>query len=93
MLTELVRDKILEGFPDGNVTAQGDGSRMQIAVVSAAFGGKSRVVRQQLVYACINDLIREGTLHAVTISALSPEEAPAEGTLAEGAPADDATSD
>ena len=88
MLTDLVRDKILEGFPDGSVTAQGDGSRMQIAVVSADFGGKSRVVRQQLVYACINDLIREGTLHAVTISARSPEEAPAEG-----APADDATSD
>ena len=88
MLTDLVRDKILEGFPGGSVTAQGDGSRMQIAVVSAAFGGASRVVRQQLVYACIDDLIREGTLHAVTISALSPEEAPAEGTHP-----DDATSD
>jgi acid stress-induced BolA-like protein IbaG/YrbA len=88
MLTDLVRDKILEGFPDGRVTAQGDGSRMQITVVSAAFGGESRVVRQQLVYACIGELIQEGTLHAVTISALSPE-----GTLAEGAPADDATSD
>ena len=77
MLTDLVRDKILEGFPDGNVTAQGDGSRMQITVVSAAFGGQSRVARQQLVYACIGDLIREGTLHAVTISVRSPsEEAP-----------------
>jgi acid stress-induced BolA-like protein IbaG/YrbA len=83
MLTDLVRDKILEGFPDGSVTAQGDGSRMQIVVVSAAFGGESRVVRQQLVYACIDDLIREGTLHAVTISALSPEEAPADDATAD----------
>ncbi len=75
MLPDLVRDKILQDFPDSSVTAQGDGSRMEIIVVSAAFDGQSRVMRQQLVYACIGDLIREGTLHAVTISALTPVEA------------------
>lgn len=75
MLPDLVRDKILQDFPDSGVTAQGDGSRMEITVVSAAFDGQSRVLRQQLVYACIGDLIREGTLHAVTISALTPVEA------------------
>ena len=74
MLADLVRERILEGLPDCSVTAQGDGSRMQITVVSAAFGGESRVVRQQLVYACIAQLIQEGTLHAVTISARSPSE-------------------
>jgi acid stress-induced BolA-like protein IbaG/YrbA len=89
MLADLVRDRILEGLPDSSVTAQGDGSRMQITVVSAAFGGESRVVRQQLVYACIAELIQEGTLHAVTISALSPsEEAPSEE-----APSDTAATD
>ncbi len=82
MPTELVRDKLLEEFPDGRVTVQGDGSRMQISVVSAAFAGKSRVVRQQLVYACIGDLIRDGTLHAVTISALSPDDQPPAETAA-----------
>ncbi len=82
MLVDLVRDKLLEGFPGSSVAAQGDGSRMQISVVSEAFDGKSRVVRQQLVYACISDLIREGTLHAVSISARSPEEPPPAETAA-----------
>jgi acid stress-induced BolA-like protein IbaG/YrbA len=74
MLPDLVREKVLQGLPDSSVTVQGDGSRMEIIVVSAAFDNQSRVVRQQLVYACIGDLIREGTLHAVTISALAPTE-------------------
>ena len=74
MLHDLVREKVLQGLPDSSVTVQGDGSRMEITVVSAAFDRQSRVVRQQLVYACIGDLIREGTLHAVTISALCPTE-------------------
>ena len=74
MLPDLVRETVLQGLPDSSVTVQGDGSRMEITVVSAAFDNQSRVVRQQLVYACIGDLIREGTLHAVTISALSPTE-------------------
>lgn len=81
MLPDLVREKILQGFPDSSVTVHGDGSRMEITVVSAAFDGQSRVARQQLVYVCIGDLIREGTLHAVTISALAPaeEQQPSDG--------------
>lgn len=82
MLPDLVRERIVERLPDSRVSAEGDGSRMQIAVVSAEFDGKSRVARQQLVYACIGDLIRDGALHAVTISAVSPTEGPSAETPA-----------
>ena len=76
-LPELVGEKIRAGIPGSDVSAQGDGSRMEIQVVAEAFDGASRVQRQQLVYACINEMIAEGSLHAVTIQALSPTEAAA----------------
>ena len=49
-----------------------DGNRAVITVTSSAFEGKSRVQRQQLVYGCIDEFIKDGSLHAVTIRALTP---------------------
>lgn len=51
-----------------------DGNRALITVVSPAFEGLSRVQKQQKVYACIDEFIRDGRLHAVTIRALTPDE-------------------
>ena len=45
-----------------------------VAVVSAAFAGKSRVARQRLVHAALGDLMRE-RIHALSISAAAPGEA------------------
>lgn len=77
MLPDLVRERIAAGLPDSEVAAAGDGSRMQIKVIADAFEGASRVKRQQLVYGCIDGLIAEGRLHAVTIVAMTPAEAAA----------------
>ncbi len=74
MVTEEIRTRIQAELPDAQVDAQGDGSRMQIRVVSTAFDGLSRVQKQQKVYGCINDLIANGSLHAVSIQALTPDE-------------------
>lgn len=50
-----------------------DGNRALITVTSTAFEGKSRVQKQQLVYGCIDEFIKDGSLHAVTIRALTPD--------------------
>jgi len=52
-----------------------DGNRALLTVVSDEFAPLSRVQKQQKVYACIEEFIRDGRLHAVTIRALTPEEA------------------
>ena len=52
-----------------------DGNRAEITVISEVFGSLTRVQKQQRVYACIQDYISDGRLHAVTIRALTPEEA------------------
>ena len=73
MLDE-VRTRLEVAFPESQVSLQGDSSRLLIVVVGPEFEGVSRVKRQQTVYACITDLIREGALHAVTIRANTPGE-------------------
>ena len=60
---------------DAEVDVLVDGNRALITVVSPVFASLSRVQKQQQVYACIDDYIQDGRLHAVTIRALTPEEA------------------
>lgn len=74
-MNEQISEAIRARMPDARVAAQVDGNRAQITVVSSTFEGLSRVKQQQAVYACINHLIADGTLHAVSIRALTPDQA------------------
>lgn len=49
------------------VEVDGDGYHYQLTVVSEAFTGKTKVARQQWVYAKMNDFIISGQLHAVNM--------------------------
>ena len=70
-ITELVRARI-----DGaEVEVRSEGSHFELLVTSPAFEGLSRVRRQQLVYQAIGGLIQDGSMHAVTIRARTPDEA------------------
>lgn len=55
-----------------SVRVELDGNRAVIEVVSDAFADMNRVQKQQAVYACIEDYIADGRLHAVTIKAETP---------------------
>lgn len=74
MIADEVRARVEQAIVPSEVTAMGDASRMEVVVVSSAFEGVSRVRKQQLVYAAIAELIRDGALHAVTIRAYTPAE-------------------
>ena len=66
--------RVANGLAGTRVQVSGDGGRFQIEVVGECFAGASRVKRQQLVYACIDELIQSGAVHAVTIRAQTPAE-------------------
>ena len=72
-----MRKRIIESIQaslaESLVEVELDGNRALITVTSTAFEGKSRVQKQQLVYGCINEFIKDGSLHAVTIRALTPD--------------------
>lgn len=73
-MNDAIADAIRERMPDARVEALVDGNRAQITVISAGFEGMSRVRKQQAVYACIDAFIADGSLHAVSIRALTPDQ-------------------
>lgn len=69
-----VKALIEAGIPGSEVTVSGDGSHFDAIVVSAAFEGLSMVKEQQMVYATLGDRITNGTIHALSIKAYTPQE-------------------
>lgn len=49
-------------------------SHLDIMAVSESFEGLRSVKRQQAIYAPINELIADGTIHAVNIKSFTPSE-------------------
>ena len=73
-MVEDIEARLREELDAAEVAVEGAGNRFEIDVVSEEFEGLSRVKRQQLVYAAIDDLIASGAIHAVTIKAATPAE-------------------
>ena len=71
--TESIEQGIRAGLACERVEVIGDGQHFQALVVSAAFAGKSRVQRHQLVYAALGERMRE-EIHALSMKTLTPEE-------------------
>ena len=71
-MQEEITRRVVDAIADATVSVAVDGNRAMIDVVSPVFSDLSRVKKQQLVYACIEDLIASGALHAVTIKADGP---------------------
>ena len=68
-MNQVIAERIREALPGCEVEVAVEGNRALIEVASQAFEGLSRVQRHQAVYRCVEDLIAEGSLHAVTIRA------------------------
>lgn len=69
-----IEQLIKAGLPNCDVVVEGDGAHFEAIVVSADFAGKSRIQKQQLVYATVNKELLDGSLHALSIKAFTPEE-------------------
>lgn len=72
-MNEAISQAVADGIEAAEVDVVLEGNRALITVVSPAFEGLSRVQQQQKVYACIEAFIKDGSLHAVTIRARTPD--------------------
>jgi len=70
---ESVKAGIAAGLACEHLEVAGDGQHFEALVVSAAFAGKSRVQRHQLVYAALGERMRE-EVHALSMTTLTPRE-------------------
>ena len=66
----MVRDAIA----GAEVSVEGSGANYDITVVSDVFDGMRPVKKQQTVYAALGEAIASGSIHAVNIRTLTPEE-------------------
>lgn len=73
MTEQKLIELILAAFPGAEVSVVLNGGHVDITVISADFAGMRPVARQQRVYAPLAALIADGTLHAVNISAVTPD--------------------
>lgn len=71
---ESIRQILASGLGECQVDMQADGSKLMLSLVSNEFEGLSKVKRQQLVYALLNDRISSGEIHAVTMTTLTSDE-------------------
>ncbi|MEI6719321.1 MAG: BolA family protein [Betaproteobacteria bacterium] len=72
---ESVKQGISSGLVCEHLEVAGDGQHFEAVIVSAAFAGKSRVQRHQLVYAALGDRMRQ-EIHALSMRTLAPDEWP-----------------
>ena len=75
MQVEDVKALLTTEFPNAEVNASTDGHHYQVTVITAEFEGLNAVKRQQAVYKALNAQIKDGSIHAVQIKAMTPSEA------------------
>lgn len=72
--TDKIKQLIEQGMSTASVEVSGGEGKYVAEVVSEEFNNLNLIKRHKLVYACVNDEITSGALHALTIIAKTPEE-------------------
>ena len=72
---QAVESIIKTGIPDCSLELMAEGNKVSLHIVSAEFEGLNRVKRQQKIYGLLNELIKSGDIHAVTMVTQTPAEA------------------
>ncbi len=66
-MEDTIEDRIRSAYPDASVRAALSGRNVEIKISSVTLSAFSRVQQQKKIYACIDDLISKGVIHAVSI--------------------------
>ena len=66
-MEDTIEERIISAYPDASVKVDLSGRNAEIKISSVTLSALSRVQQQKKIYACIDDLISEGVLHAVSI--------------------------
>mgnify|MGYP006287451353 CR=1 FL=1 len=61
-------------IPDARARVEGGGGKFEATVISDAFEGKNLLAKHRMVYAALDDHIRSGAIHALSIRAYTPAE-------------------
>jgi acid stress-induced BolA-like protein IbaG/YrbA len=74
MAPEEIKHLLEQAFEGATVMAEGDGSHFKVRLVSDVFNGLRPVKKQQMIYQVLNEQIKSGAIHALSIETYTPEE-------------------
>lgn len=74
MRMDYFSDLVEKAIDDSQVEITGDGSKFEARVISDTFDGLSVIKRHKLVYAVLNEHIKSGAIHALSIKAFTKSE-------------------
>lgn len=74
MQPEAIRNMIEAGLKGSEAHVEGDGAHFTAVVVCPDFVGKTRIQKQQMVYDTVRAHLLDGSLHALSIKAFTPDE-------------------
>ncbi|NND91646.1 MAG: BolA/IbaG family iron-sulfur metabolism protein [Granulosicoccus sp.] len=74
MRMDYFSDLVEQAIADSQVEITGDGSKFEARVISDSFEGLSTLKRHKLVYAVLDEHIKSGAIHALSIKAFTSKE-------------------
>ena len=74
MTADEIVSRIRSAYPDAQVEPEGADCNFAVRIVSSAFEGQSLIQRQKPILALFRDEIASGALHALSVTARTPEE-------------------
>jgi len=74
MRMDYFSDLVEQSIDDSKVEITGDGSKFEARVISDSFDGVSTIKRHKMVYAVLDEHIKSGAIHALTIKAFTRDE-------------------
>ena len=73
-MKDIITKIISDGIKYENLIVEGSESKYEVQIVSDVFNGKSLIQRHKIIYALLDNYIKTGEIHALTIKAMTISE-------------------
>lgn len=74
MRMDYYSDQIEQSIANAKATVTGDGSKFEALVISDSFADLPTIKRHKLIYAVLDEYIKSGAIHALSIKAYTNAE-------------------
>ena len=73
-MKDIITKIISDGIKYDALTVEGSEAKYEVQIVSNVFDGKSTIQRHKLIYSLLDNYIKTGEIHALTIKATTISE-------------------
>ena len=73
-MKDVITKVISDGIKYNDLVVEGSEAKYEVQIVSNVFDGKSTIQRHKLIYSLLEQYIKTGEIHALTIKAMTISE-------------------